>query len=387
MSADIVASLLQSRWCTEDDLSSTYAVVSSSDEPVAAAFLQLPFSVGLPHKWTPIPWEHGEPRLSCSVRQREAFEHDGIISNQLDVEDELRPLTQVRVIYCVWGRRRTFYDDYLREIATARTHSRKQLVSAGSSWLPDARPLTAETYESDLSARLYHETLRILKRVIRTYSVIGWNPYAKPPEKLANFFVMMKNGRVVVRPKHSLDGESDSRAVVRKERPVSAKALMDAFKEGRGFSEYERFLVDATRQIDAGNATMAIVQAVMILDWFANTILYDRLVRPVSQAFDNRPDLASFVTSKIWESGGRRSQIRVRTIEKFQEYFPLAGIHVEPGLLGRLKALIQLRNEIVHKRQAESVPDETAHEALATASAVIREIRSQISRRETGQLK
>src|SRR5205809_6454964 len=116
----------------------------------------------------------------------------------------------------------------------------------------------------------------------------------------------------------------------------------------------------------------------MVLDWFANTILSERLIKPIRQRLNVEPPVAEFVISKIWESRGKRSQIRVRTIDKFKEYFPLAGILVPPQLLVQLNTVITLRNDIVHKQQVDSVADDVAREAVITAIDVVRHLMLQM---------
>lgn len=245
------------------------------------------------------------------------------------------------------------------------------------SWVAEGRPLSAETYESGLASRLHHESVRVMRSFIEAYSVLCRDLYAGLSSQLSNFFVMMKNGRLVVRPKHEVINvdEQGTRTVVP---PITARQFLKAVAERSRFSDYERFLVDAIRHIDSGHANLAVVQAVMILDWFANTIIADQVIKPVRLRLQEKPVLQSFVVSKIWESANRKAKIRVRTLEKFKDYFPVAGIVLRAQLFGRLEAVISLRNAIVHQRQIEPLETERAYEALETAMLVVRESLSQL---------
>jgi len=159
---------------------------------------------------------------------------------------------------------------------------------------------------------------------------------------------------------------------------VRGSDLAEATVNRSKFSQYERFLVDAIRHIDSGNPNLAIVQAVMILDWFANTILAERLIKPIEQQLSRDPSVAEFVVGRIWESKGKRSQIRVRTIDKFKEYFSLIGMIVPPKLIAQLATVIALRNDIVHKRQVESVSEDLARNAIDTAIDIVRHLMLQM---------
>lgn len=382
-SADVVPKLLKAEWCEANDLSSAYLLLAESNESKAVVFFQLPYAVRVSTDWLPVAWEHGAPCFSLDARRPSLIERSrrnvrNSLENQLEHQEVPRPFTQVRIAFTVWGRRARFYSAYLAEISSSHRHSRKHLVSSTLSWLSDARPLTAETYESDLASRLYHESIRIMQRVIKTYSILCRDAYAEGPTHLPNFFMMARNGRIVVRPRTD-SWESGQDGQISNTRVASAKDLVDALRSGTAFSDYERFLVDAIRHVDSGNANLAVVQAVMILDWFANTILYDRIVKPLAQRLHQTPELSNFVISNIWEiKYKKRRRTRVSTVDKFEYYLPLSGFTLESKLFEALKGIIQLRNQIVHKEQSKPVEKEIALNTLETAMAVVRSVMMQM---------
>jgi len=378
-SSDIVSSLASSGWCEESDLGMGLESLKNTEDLNAAAFFQTAsrFAVS-PPKGFPIRWDYGQPELLFTLHtaHRNNVAESSRLVNQLYQSDPITEYTQVRIVFSIWGRRRNYYQAYLDEIGKCAQHSRRHIVRAASSW-KHGQPLTAETYESDLCSRLYHESLRIMKRVVETYSTLARSPATNALATLPNFFVMMKNGRLVTRPKHT-NTELEPLIPYAGGERVKATDLSEAIANSSKVSDYERFLVDAIQHINSGSPNLAIVQAVMILDWFANTILADRLIKPIRHLLSSEPPLAEFVIGKIWESKGQKSQIRVRTMDKFKEYFPLAGIFVPPQLLSQLKSVISLRNDIVHKRQVESVKAEVAQEAVGNAVDIVRHAMGQM---------
>lgn len=375
-SSDVVTKLLESGWCNGKDLDAAYALLAKSQTINVTVFFQLPFALRLSSPRLSILWEHCEAEFVFALRDTEKVVPDpSPLPNQLLLR-KLPTATQVRLSYTVWGRRGDYYLKYLSEIVRGAPHNRRHLVSAASSWLPDRRPLTAEMYESDLASRLYKESIRLMRKVVASYAVLACAPEARLPEHLANFFIMVKTGRIVLRPRHNVEDAPPIQGSPR--RVVVSRRLEASIQDDERWSEYELFLVDAMRQVDGGTPNLAVVQAIMILDWFANTILSDRLIIPLDRKLEGTPELAAFVRSRIWETGGRKSQIRVRTVEKFKEYLPLIGYALPDGLFNQLKQTIELRNSIVHKRQAEHVAPEIAQRAIETAMAVIETLMAQM---------
>lgn len=376
-SVDVVDLLSSSGWSESADLCAARIFLKETDDLKAITFFQLPYRLAISGaKRFSVQWENGEPTLTFNTRAFGKGSGSEGLQNQLTDLQRIAEYTQVQIAFSLWGARRKYYEAYLNEISGSVGHSRKHLVKAEASWRP-GRPMTAETYESDLCSRLYHESVQIMKQVLRTYSTLARDPNVEPLEALPNFFVMAKNGRLILRPKHE-SAELEIRQIRSARHTVKAADLVDALANKSKFSQYEQFLVDAVRHIEGGNPNLAIVQAVMILDWFANTILAERLVKPIRERLSAEPVVADFVVGKIWESRGPRSQIRVSTIDKFKEYFPLAGIHVPPQLLAQLKVLIAVRNDIVHKRQVDSVAENVARDAVSTAIEIVRHLMLQM---------
>ena len=92
---------------------------------------------------------------------------------------------------------------------------------------------------------------------------ISTSPATNELATLPNFFVMMKNGRLVTRPKHTNIELEPLVSNARGER-VKASDLSKAMANSSKVSDYERFLVDTIRHINSGSPNLAIVRAVMI---------------------------------------------------------------------------------------------------------------------------
>lgn len=391
--ASIVDRLLRAGWLTQRELISSYERLEHGGHNTAIVLHQLPYRVDLPDQWFSIPTEVGEVQICFRVTGANGNEVDPDLdfatfarTNYEDVEqfhnaclpnDPYGTLcrTQVLLVFEVWGRRARWYPKYLASLRIPNRESFKKahIVPGSESWLGDSRPLTPQTFEADLARRLFHAALKICKTVVPEYAIACQDPYAHEVERLTNAVLMVKGGRVVV----TGPGESLLAQYVQpyqfKDFSRNLDALMRRIEAKRPIAIYERYLLEAIRQIHSGVPNLAVVQAVMILDWFANEVIEDRIIKPLFAALGDMKPVADIVSNRVWENAGQKdTKIKVNTMEKFREYFPAAGITLSAPLLQRLQKAYELRNAIVHRIHIKAVSNEAAFDAVGTALEVIR---------------
>jgi hypothetical protein len=403
----IVDTLLQSHWCETEDLERAYTIAENTEQPIAILFCQLPFRVRLPEKWIPISGLEGNPYVYFRTvgtehntfargrgfrsEERESFtefEH----YEHAELPDDRYGLlvrTQVLLSIALWGRRAEYYSAYL---ATCQSDHRfrKLLVDGGRSWRPDHTGITSEMYEIDLFDRLSLAAHDALKAFFKVYAVACKDPLAlswrSKVEQLVSCFMMVQNGRLVV-PRAGNSPLKDFVVPFKNESyEGNYKGLRRYLSSGRRPTEYELYLLNAEEQFQEGRVNLAIVQVAMVLEWFANVIIEEHLVKTVAQNLhDDR--LRSFTIDRIWETPHGRSKWRVRisVIDKYREYFPLAGVVLPDDLVHRLERTIQHRNTIVHRTQTKEVDAKIGREAINVGLEIIRQAMDQLlSRNGTG---
>ena len=145
--------------------------------------------------------------------------------------------------------------------------------------------LNAVEFEQDLIKRLRLQSLQVLKDFIPTYRVTCRDPFAFAPERLDHFFLMVKNGKIVIRDLVSSGTVNQPKAL--KPPPDYSRNftnLRNRLKAPWRPSIYETYLMEAARQIEVGAPNLAMVQIVMILDWFANEIIENHLLKKMKGA-------------------------------------------------------------------------------------------------------
>jgi hypothetical protein len=213
----------------------------------------------------------------------------------------------------------------------------------------------------------------VFKAFLKTYRVAARDPKAYLPIRLDSFFVMTKHGRVVV--VKAAEGPIEQPADIQAPGDQSSnfKRLTSTIQSGRQPSIYEEYLLEAARQAEDGSANLAVVYAVMILDWFANELIHDGIVRPVERSLKHTGQIASLVRERLWESDSSTSRFRtqVRTPEKFDKYLPTIGLELPADLKAQLLEVIKLRNRIIHKAQSAIIERRVADHAIDVAMTVI----------------
>lgn len=385
----IVETLLDAHWCQEEDLIFACETLQNSELDIAIAFFQLPFLLRLPEKWIKINSEFGNPYIyfrtvgtsyntikvgeQFRVVSRSKYSDTEKFANAVLPNDFYGLLTQTQAIvsFQLWGKRLSHYDQYSKYQAMLQdptTFEREKIYPAKG--VVSRRPLTAQTYEIEVADVLYKQTRRILRNFIPIYAVSCGDPFARPTENLANYFIMLKPGRVVVRGPGKSTIAQFARPYEFPNYSHNIGILKKRVESGRPPSIYEQYLLEAARQAELGACNLAIVQTVMILDLFANEILNDRLLRQIRKSFDHLPKLPELVIDRMWESKTDK-RIRPTTLGKFTEYFPAIGLELPSELTGALHEVITLRNKIVHHIQAKPIESEVAKKAVKLGLSII----------------
>ena len=171
--------------------------------------------------------------------------------------------------------------------------------------------MTAETYEIDIADKIYSQVLKIFCEFIPLYAVACKDPFAHIPENLDNYFIMVKTGRIVVRGPGKSTIAEYAKPFEFIEWADNLNFLKSRLNSGRPPTIYESYLLEAARQVEVGASNLAIVQTVMILDWFANSIIEHHLFNELKRSL-NKTQLYELTIERIWETKESR-HIRVRT--------------------------------------------------------------------------
>lgn len=397
----ILDPLLHARWCDEVDIERTYDLVRSSDQAVAVLLFQLPFRIRLPEKPIRLPAKEGNPyalfrtigagtnRLDGSghltIKERESFDKVEDFQNAELPHDPYGMLVRTQVImsFQLWGPRQAFYANYLRASGNARAFY-NVLVDGSKSWRADHTGMTCGIYEVDLFNRLALEAMSVMRAFLKMYAVACRDPEALAwrdmrAERLPCCFMMVQSGRLVVpRAAHSMIADFVRPVTLQDFRP-QLRALKHYMERGRTPSEYEMYLLDAVRQLERGATDLAVVHAVMILEWFVNVVIEEHLVVRIRREVAD-PGLARFLSDRTWETqrGRDKWHVRIRLIDKFREYLPLAGVRLDPALLGRLEHVILIRNRIAHRSSKTNVSAAEALDAVDTGMQIINSAMDQL---------
>ena len=363
--SNIIDKLVDDCWCSIETLTFAYDAMGNTDRPVAMAFFELPYRVLLPErKWLRVHSEYGNPYVCFAP-----MPHSNSRAPK-HLKSGLR--SQALISFQLWGRRREFYEDYLAAVGSAGTYE-IHIVTTKDSWLSNFSPLTPATYEAELTTRIYKEAREVMKVFLRTYRVAARDPKAHLPAQFESFFVMTKHGRVVVVKGREPVLENPSVPPSPADHSGNFNRLTSMVKSGRQPSVYEQYLLEAARQAEDGSPNLAIVYTVMILDWFANELIHDGIVRPVERSLKKAGPIAGLVRERLWESDNPKSRFRtqVRMPEKFEKYLPTMGLELPADLKNQLLDVIKLRNRIIHKTQTAVIQREIADHAISVGMKVI----------------
>ena len=193
----IIDRLVKAKWCTQDDLVLAYEDLQKPDLDRVTVFFRLPFIIRLPDKWIKVRSEYGNPY----VRFRVANDFPG---GRIDIPfdpGEKDERTQVLISFQLWAIRRQRYAAYLETLNDEREFRETVLIYSiiGMDSELDGPSYTAQTYELNVAKRLLLQSTEVLKEFLPLYAVACRDPLTYVPKRLDCFFMMVKNGRVVVR--------------------------------------------------------------------------------------------------------------------------------------------------------------------------------------------
>lgn len=218
---------------------------------------------------------------------------------------------------------------------------------------------------------MYDNTIEVLKDFIPLYKVVCFDTYAYTPEDLRRFFIMVQNGRVVAK---NLTEDNIKKTEWKSETKGQLKrnftAIEERLKANLPPNIYETYFLEVSRLIENERYDLAVVQTMVILDWFANEIIENHLISKVRKSLVDDMLLFKLTYKRIWEAE-KDSKIRVRTVEKFSDYFPAIGIKLEDKWLNSLRKTYKVRNEIVHHYKMNFVERSVAIEALETGMEIV----------------
>lgn len=167
-------------------------------------------------------------------------------------------------------------------------------------------------------------------------------------------------------------GKSELERNLRTFRPSSdqehARRLGKRLEKRPVASIYEEYLLNALQPINLGLPELAVVQAVMTIEWFFNEIMADRLVRPVQKQLVGAPSVVKdHVQARLGFSGSREPLTnRVKVCLKLLGVPPIQG-----GLWANFLDVVARRNRIVHQLSRRDVSSEEAQAAVSCGLELI----------------
>ena len=398
----IIDVLLQAKWCCEKDLNRVYEWLDEQIIPSAVAFFQLPYPVILPEddiKYSYSGRKIPEPLLnfillgtnSNTIDRKKEFEKI-TRTNYFDADNYVNAYlnndrtgtinkTQVIVKFNLWRFWEQYFEQYrdsvfihedtqkvLTKLPT--TKNRRHLVDH------EGVTITAGKFEYDLAKRLRLESIHIINKFIKFYSVACRHSLPFNRSVLNNFFIMVQGGRVItLGPGPSMVTSSiEALPIYKKEENlVSLKKYLE---KGREVSVYEQYLLNAVNLLQDGSYNLSIVYVSMILEWFANEIIDDNFKRTLSEHTDNKK-MIDLCVKRMWRESPTKGA-RVTVKDKFTKYFPALGLEIPKKMLGEISEIISKRNSIVHGDQTKNVDHEYALFAIDKSLAFINFIMSQL---------
>ncbi|MDX6444393.1 MAG: hypothetical protein QOH71_1467 [Blastocatellia bacterium] len=364
----IVERLMNANWCAQDDLLLAYQDLQKPDLDRVVAFFQLPFLIRLPDKWIKVKSQYGNPY----IRFRPCIDSLETKGGPLNASNGKHERTQVLVSFQLWEIRRQRYASYLETLNDEREFKERVLIYSimGMEDELEGPSYTAQTYELNVAKRLLLQSIEVLKDFIPMYAVACKDPFAYVPKRLDNFFIMVKNGRVVIRDFNPATPD-DPRSSKLLDYSSNLTSLRSRLNLNRKPSIYETYLLEAARQVELGAYNLAIVQTVMILDWFANEIIEDHFWGKVKGSFEHQPELFQLLFERMWETKKDR-RIKVSVEDKFTKYLPAIGITLSPKLREDLGRIIDKRNDIVHRTQTGLIEGSIARNAIDSGMEIIK---------------
>ena len=402
----IVNSLIDAKWCNENDLENSYDWLDEQDDPCAVAFFQLPFPVFLPDedvrysfsginipepllKFKSISTDANEIDDSkiFQVKERTSYQDQDKYQNAYLKDDHFGIInrTQVFVKFNLWRFWATYFQQYFDSvfiqenmnnvlIKIPTTNIRRHLVDH------EGITITAGKFEYDLAKRLRDESTEIINSFLETYSVACKHSLPYKNSILTNFFIMVKGGRIITLGPSLSMGSSAVEALSFSNNCENLKLLNKYIKSGRKVSIYEQYLLNAVNLLENGSTNLAIVYVSMILEWFANEIIDDNFKRALSKTTDNKK-MVDLCLKGMWRVSNQKG-VRVTVKDRFVKYFPAIGLKIPKKMSDEISEIISKRNKIVHGDQTNNIDNFYALDAIEKAMNFIDFIMIQLIERK-----
>lgn len=378
--------LLEMGWCDPKSLSTAFdALHSAEGVSVAVSFCQLSFEVRLPEIW--IKSNDGMPTSS--------FVQFMPAPTLSDAGDPQPKKTQVLISIPIVGPEEILLPRYALAIADKLAGKYPNVpfhdMVVGESTVRK-RPITVKECEKRLLEQTRASTRRILDSFLPIYSVACHDPGVPPVCEFESFVLMVPSGRLVSHSEQRTGAEPKKPSRQPQNTQKNIKLLNQYIASRRKPSIYEQYLLEAARQSEIGSAELAVVQTVMILEWFVNAMILEHVAKPIEKTLHGRPLLRDLVLEELSmklpggkaegrrgsrsanEQGGREQPRRgARLQDKFSRYLMAIGIDLSlrSELWNELIKLIGLRNVIVHRHAAPDLEREKAQWAVQTGFAVL----------------
>ena len=390
--------LLNEHWCEEEDLMLAGSLLSK-DESIdnVVAFFQLPYRIKLPEKWIRLPKTKGNPYIyfrttgtalntlekrdgNAPIRLDKGSRTDGLIKSwNAELKPDLFGLyirTQVLISVELWDDWGKVYQEYLKCIQK----NPKQLLGEGNLRTEANQiPWNAEIYETELTKRIQKICIGELNNMIPAYRIACRDSLVKEINNIECFFWMNKTGRIIKTVQETSEIKRKLSQFQTKQIEGNLKKFQNRLKKKNVNYIYEEYILDALRQIDIGFPALAVVQIIIVLEWFVNEIIHEKFTKGMKVLSEN-VKFHDFIYERMWQKDGRSPKGRgfVRTEEKFNEYLPALGIKMYSKTANDLQKLIRKRNDIVHHIAKTDITSSEAHDAVNIGLQVIEEIMDQI---------
>lgn len=386
---DIINNFLKNNWCTQEDLINSYEQLEMAQVPSVAFFCQLPFPILLPSQWLSTGYTGARSKYQIlfnpigagknilisgypfSVKDRDGFDdEDSYINGYLPNDEQGLVLkTQVIILFELWGFRSELYNEYVnstKKRLTPRTIIGNTKVHYSNK---DGTYLTIGSYESNILSRLRPEVMKILSHIIPIYAVTCRRPIPAKIDSLYNHFIMTKGGRVI-------NGGLGPSMITQHVREYNFKNLdenlikFNAFWKNRNkLSQYEEYLLEAYKFLEAGHTNLAAIYSISILEWFSYEIInvyYPKILEkhmPVGA-------LQSLILSKSFRKGNE-DDLRAPLVDRFANYFPAIGICLPQKYIQELKKVKKMRNQVVHRTADTIISEKDSITVINLASDII----------------
>lgn len=309
------------------------------------------FTLKLPEKrWINVRSSYGHPLLAWSSLNA--------VKNNPQSAGSVQ--SQIFISYELWDRRRKFYPLYLEGIEAKQKSIKTTLKSQGFWDLGE--------FEHDVAKRLWLQTGEVLKDFIPVYKIVCHDIQAYVPQDISHYFIMMQNGRLVCRNINE-DVEIKKPLVYSRNRLMNnLKALQKRLKENLTPNIYEKDFLEVHRLIEVERYNFAVIQTIVILDWFANQVIESHLISKTGESANGKSSNSKYI--QMWKTE-KDSKIRVNTPNKFKDYFPAIGIKLDRKLLDGLQDIYEKRNVIVHHYKINLIDEQYAKKALEIGKEIV----------------